>query len=109
MEEVRAELEKTKQELDKNKINIRIDMDKARAGIEKTKNELKGYQEMIGRMEKDGLVNNNEDYTIEYKNGTLFINDQKQPESVSRKYKGYFKEEGTKISCKNGSFKISIE
>ncbi len=109
LEHISAELKKTKRELDKNKINITIDMEKARAGIEKAKNELKGYQEMIDRMEKDGLVNNNEDYTIEYKNGALYINDQEQPESVSRKYNSYFKEEGTKISRKNGSFKISME
>jgi len=64
---------------------------------------------MLDEMEKDGLINSKEDYDIEYKEGNLYINDQKQPQEVLNKYKEYFKKDNTRIYKKNGGFNISID
>ena len=82
-------------------------MDKARIEVGKATAEMKGYQEMIYEMEKDGLLNTKEDYSIEYRSGELFINDKKQPQSVTDKYNKYFKKKNIAIKKQDGKMKIN--
>ena len=109
MEEVRKELENVKIEMEKNKVNVKEEMDKAKINIEEAKQELKAYKQLLDGLEKDGLIDTKKDYSIEYKNGELFINGQKQPQEVLNKYKGYFKHDNTKIYKENGRFNIDID
>ncbi|HEX4375074.1 MAG TPA: hypothetical protein VHZ50_17340 [Puia sp.] len=109
MDEIRKELENVKDEMEKNKIDLKEEMDNAKEGIEKTKEELKAYHELIDGMEKDGLINTKEDYSIEYKDDELFINGKKQSPEITDKYKDYFKENNTRIYKKNGRFTIDTD
>ena len=106
---IKMELDRAKADLDKNSINIHIDREAAHAGIDNAKKELKGYQDMISGMEQDGLLNSQEDFTIAFTNGQLYVNGKKQTESLAKKYAKYFKQDGTTITRKNGSFTITIE
>ena len=81
-------------------------MASSRVEVDKAKEEVKGYQEMIYDMEKEGLLNTKEDYTIEYKDGDLFINGKKQPQEVTDKYKKNFRKKNIAIKKQDGNVKI---
>jgi hypothetical protein len=106
MEEIKREMEKVKEEMEKNKDHFKVDMEKAREEIKKAKEEIKGYQLMVEEMEKDGLLSTREDYKIQFKNKELFINGKKQSESVTEKYKKYFKKDTT-IRKQEGDMNIN--
>jgi len=108
MENARKEIERSKADLDLEKLNMKDEMDNARKEIDKAKEELKGYQEMIYSMEKAGLLSTKGDYTIQYKDGELFINGKKQSAEVTEKYKKYFKKDTT-IKKEDGDFNIDID
>ena len=99
---LKQEMDNAKKELSKAKLEIeKIDMDKimaeAKNGIDKAKGELKLTREMFTEMEKDGLINSKNGFTIEYKNKDLFIDGLKQTEKTTDKYRKYFKNEDFKI------------
>ncbi len=52
---------------------------------------------MFNEMEKDGLINSKEGFTIEYKNKDLYIDGKKQSEKTTDKYRKYFKQDHFKI------------
>src|SRR6185436_17481512 len=101
------EIARVREDMKSQKLNFKIEMDKAREEVNKAKEEMKGYQEMIYEMEKEGLLNTKEDYSIEYKAGDLFINDKKQPQSVTDKYTPYFKKKNIAIKKQDGKMKIN--
>jgi hypothetical protein len=109
MDEIKKELENVKDEMEKNKIDLKEEMDNAKEGIEKAKEELKDYRELIDGMEKDGLINTKEDYSIKYKDDELYINGKKQSPEITDKYKDHFKENNTRIYKKNGRFTIDTD
>lgn len=101
-EMIRKELNNAKKEIDKARLKIDgIDMDKvmaeARTGLDAAKAELKLTKEMLTEMEKDGLVNTKQGFTLEYKNKDLYIDGVKQAEKTTDKYRRYFKGEDFKI------------
>lgn len=113
-EEVKKELENAKKEMARvksamkhQKMDMKKELEKAKVDIDKAKVELKGYQDMIYDMEKEGLVNTKEDYSIEYKDGDLFINDKKQSQDVADKYKKYIKQKRIAIKKVDGNMKIN--
>jgi len=100
---IEKELEKAKLEIEKSKVEIdKIDMDKimseAKEDIDKAKEELKLTKEMFNEMEKDGLINSKEGFTIEYKNKDLYIDGKKQSAKTTDKYRKYFKKDHFKIT-----------
>ena len=107
LENAKREMARVKEELRNQKFDFKKDMDKAREEVGKAKVEMKGYQDMIYEMEKDGLLNTKEDYSIEYKSGDLLINDKKQPQSVTDKYNKYFKKKNIAIKKQDGKMKIN--
>ena len=111
MENARIEMERVKDDLNLEKLDMSKELDKARIEIDKAKIELKGYQEMIYTMEKQGLLNTKEDYEIEYSNGELRINGKKQTEAVASKYRKYFKSNKNKttITKEDGNINIDID
>ena len=111
MENARIEMERVKDDLNLEKLDMSKELDKARIEIDKAKIELKGYQEMIYTMEKQGLLNTKEDYEIEYSNGELRINGKKQTEAVASKYRKYFKsnKDKTTITKEDGNINIDID
>lgn len=108
MPKIKLEMEKAKAAMEKEGKNIKIDGEKMRADIEKSmqeakisiekaKAEIKSVQEFTKALETDGLINKKRSYKIEVKDGELYIDDKKQPQGVSDKYKQYFKKENFKI------------
>lgn len=92
MEEVKKELEQAKAEVEKSKTEMKkLDMNKvmeeAKESIKKATEELKQRKIMFDEMEKDGLINQKDGFTIELKNKSLFINGKKQNEAVTEKYR----------------------
>ncbi|MEP7143400.1 MAG: hypothetical protein ABI707_11040, partial [Ferruginibacter sp.] len=103
LEAVKKEIEKAKFQIEKSKneikkINIDEIMKNANTGILKAKEELRITKQMFNEMEKDGLINQKDGFTIEYKDKTLIINGKKQSEAISQKYKQYIKGDSFKIS-----------
>lgn len=101
-EAITKELDQAKKEIEKSRAEIdRIDLDKimgeAKEDINKAKEELKLTKELITGLEKDGLVNTKEGFTLEYKNKDLYIDGKKQPEKVTDKYRKYLKKDDLKI------------
>ena len=101
-DKIEKELEKAKKEIEKSKAEIdKLDLDKimneAREGIDKAKEELKLTKEMFNEMEKDGLINSKEGFTIEYKNKDLYIDGKKQSDKTTDKYRKYFKQDHFKM------------
>lgn len=99
---IEQDLERAKADIEKAKLEIRkIDTDKiiaeAHAGIDKAKAELSETRDMLNVMEKDGLVDSKKGFTIEYKNKDLFIDGKKQTQTVTDKYRKYFKKDHFKI------------
>ena len=111
MENARKEMDRVKEDMNLEKLNMSKELDKARNEIDKASIELKGYQEMIYAMEKQGLLNTNADYKIEYRNGELRINGKKQTEATTNKYRKYFKsnKDKTTITKENGNINIDID
>ncbi|MBS1917553.1 MAG: hypothetical protein JST87_14885 [Bacteroidetes bacterium] len=109
MDKVRENVNAAMRELKENKFNLEETMVNAKEEIKKAKEELEGYREMLNAMQKDGLINTKEDYNIEFDNGGLYINHQKQSQAITDKYKGYFKKDGTRIYKKSGRFNINID
>jgi hypothetical protein len=101
--EIDKELENAKLEIEKTKSEIRkIDIDKimkeARAGVDQGKEELRQIRSMFNEMERDGLINQKDGFSIEYKDKDLYINGKKQAENITDKYRKYFKEDHFKIT-----------
>jgi hypothetical protein len=102
-EEIKKELEKAKIDIEKSKAEIKnIDMDKimteAREGIAKGRAEMKQLKLMFNEMEKDGLINIKEGFSVEYKDKELFINGKKQSDDITGKYRSYFHDDHFKIT-----------
>ena len=116
MKEISEELEKAKKEIDKarkdldlEKLNMKENLDKARVEIDKAREELKGYQEMIYAMEKEGLLNTKEDYSIEYKDGKIIVNGSTLSNEKTEAYRKFFKKDNTTIKKSKGDLKIDID
>jgi hypothetical protein len=52
---------------------------------------------MFSEMEKEGLIDQKDGFSIELKNKALFINGKKQPEATYEKYRKYIKGDSFKI------------
>jgi hypothetical protein len=103
MEEVKKEMKKVQQELQKSKseiekINVDEIMKNANKEIVRTKEDLALTKTMFNEMEKDGLINPKEGFSIEFKNKTLMINGKKQSEATREKYQQYIKGDSFKIN-----------
>jgi len=100
MKEAMKQIDMTKLDADLKKLEIEMkglgpkiekEMENAKASIEKAKVEMKEYKSFVDGLEKDGLINKKEGYTIQHKNGELIINGKKQPAGVYNKYRSFLK------------------
>jgi hypothetical protein len=97
MEKMKADLKRHQSELTDEKGRIKIEMNKAHEQLETAREELRQYKAMTQEMEKDGLIKQNGDYTIEYIDGRLSINGEKQSDKITAKFKKYFSKSEVKI------------
>ena len=104
---IAEEIANARKEIDLNKINIQEELKKAKIEIKKTKTQMENYRKMITEMDKDGLLKSKENYSIQYKDGSLFINGKQQPKQVLDKYKSYFPMDGVTLKRElDGQFEI---
>ena len=78
--------------------DLKINLQKATQGLQKAKASLQRLKAFTNDLEKDGLIENGKPYSIEIKDGDLYINDVKQSKKVTKKYrekyKDYFENDG---------------
>jgi len=72
-------------------------MSKAKESIEKAKEKLQQMKNFTDELAADGLIDKKKGYTIEWKNGSLFINGKQQPKDISDKYRKYEDEDEIKM------------
>lgn len=97
MDKLRSDLKKQDFDFGKEKIKLKEELEKARVQLEAVKEELSNYKSMTREMEKDGLIEQDGNYDIEFNDGNLTINGEKQPKKVVKKYRKYFKKEDVRI------------
>ena len=103
MEKMQAELSKIGPEIKKSMENVKVE-------IEKAKIEMKEYKEFVDGLEKDGLINKKEQYTIKHDNGELFINGKKASDTTYKKYKPFLeKRKKFTIEKSADDFNIDID
>jgi bla regulator protein BlaR1 len=66
-------------------------------------------QEGLKQLEKDGLINRAQGYSLEKKNDRLYINGKKQDDDVADKYEKYFRNKKISISGSTNSQSVTIE
>jgi len=66
------------------------------------------YESMLGKMEKEGLIDRSKSYKIVKENGMLYINGKQQPADIYNKYKHYLKGNQITIKGHKGSLNISV-
>jgi len=106
-EKVRRQLEECRQEL----IGAQKEMRQTHARsviIAGNGNKNTDYDAMLKQMEEDGLIDRSKSYTIKKQGGELYINGNKQPESVMKKYEQYLKASSIAIAGSKGNLTISV-
>lgn len=67
------------------------EMQKAKEEIEKAKADIKEFKTFVEALDKEGLINKKEGYTLLHKDGELFINGKKAAEETYSKYQDFLK------------------
>lgn len=67
------------------------------------------YEKMLAKMEQEGLINRSDDYSVQKKNGKLYINGKRQPDEVYNKFKKYLDDAKTlSLSGSKNSLNVSV-
>ena len=121
MDKLKKEMEQLKMDFKNEKFDINIDREKINKVIQedlkKAKEEMKMAQgemvkaratmyetkELINKLSADGLIDFKKPYSIEIKEGELFINGTKQSKEVNEKYKSYLKYKNFSIKNEGGN------
>jgi hypothetical protein len=110
MKKMQIDMEKMQNELSKMGPEIVRSLENAKVGIEKAKVEMKEYKEFVDGLEKDGLINKKEEYTIKHDKGELFINGKKASDATYKKYKSFLdKRKKFTIEKSDDDFNIDID
>ncbi|HLF47171.1 MAG TPA: hypothetical protein VI548_12140 [Chitinophagaceae bacterium] len=103
-----VDMKKLEDELKKIGPEIEKSMEKAKVEIEKAKVEIREYKDFTDGLEKDGLLNKKENYTIVHKDGELIVNDKKVSDAVYKKYKSFLdKHKKININKSDADFNIN--
>jgi len=110
MSKMQLDMEKMQAELSKIGPEIEKSLENAKVEIENAKVEMKEYKEFVDGLEKDGLINKKEEYTIKHDNGELFINGKKASDATYKKYKTFLdKRKKFTIEKSDDDFNIDID
>jgi hypothetical protein len=105
----KTDFTKIEKEMKDLKPKIDAQLGKAKLEIEKAKTELKEYKAFEDGLAQDGLINKDEGYTIEHKDGELTINGKVQPEAVYNKYKKFLeKHKKFKLKKDDDDFDLDV-
>ncbi len=107
LEKVREiDFEKLETELRKIQPQIEKSMQSARQGIAKAREEMEIYQSLINDLHKEGLINKNKNYLIEWKDGTLTVDGKKMENKVIKKHPYLNGKKDFRIEKKDEDFTI---
>lgn len=81
-----ADLDKLRMELNKIRPEMEKAMQQAKKDIEKARQEINSYKELVHALDKDGYLDKDAAYKVEYKAGELTVNGKKLPADAVRKY-----------------------
>lgn len=110
MKEVQEEMKKLQPQLEKQMAEVKIEMEKAKVAMEKAKAEMKEYKDFVDGLDKDGLINKKESYTLQHENGVLTINGKKASEQVYNKYRAFLqKHKKFEINKSADDFDIDVD
>lgn len=101
------QIPKLEAQLNEVKPQIEKSMREARKGIEKAKAEMKAYKGFIEDLDKDGLIDKNNNYTIEIKKDRFLINGKTQPDTVYNKYRHFLESHKNVTIKKDKNFTIT--
>jgi hypothetical protein len=108
MTKMAEEMKKVAKEMKELGPKIEKEMAKAKVEIEKAKEEMKEYKSFTDGLEKDGLINKKDGYSIQHKDGELIINGKKQPADVYNKYRSFL-EKHKKFNMKKSDDDFNID
>lgn len=97
MQKIKAEIQKAKSidfkkmkaEMEAIQPHMKKAMKEAQVGIAQARKEITLYKNLVAALEKDGLLKQDENFTVEYKNGELTINGKKLSAEAAGRYKKY--------------------
>lgn len=87
--ELEKEMKKVKEEMKNIEPKLKEELAKAKVEIEKAKEEVREYKNFVDGLEKDGLLNKKEDYSIRHKDGKLTINGKEVSPQIYSKYRNF--------------------
>ncbi|RYY61571.1 MAG: hypothetical protein EOO05_05915 [Chitinophagaceae bacterium] len=106
--EIQDEMKKARVEIEKQGPQIKLEMEKAKGEIAKAKTQLKEFKVFIDGLEKDGLINKKDGYTLDHKDGEFKINGKKASDETQEKYKSFLeKHDSFHIQVKDGEFDMN--
>ena len=108
MKQAQEELKKIKPEIEKELANVKVEMGKAKVELEKAKAEMKEYKEFVDGLDKEGLINKKENYTIRHEDGELTINGKKASTEVYSRYRSFL-EKHTKFRIEKSDDDFNID
>jgi hypothetical protein len=96
MRKARAEIERSRAEWQKSLASVKNSdlkkiMSVANLDIEKLARELELTRELFSELQKDGLVDFQKGFQLEYKEKSMYIDGKKQSDTVSEKFSRYIK------------------
>jgi hypothetical protein len=94
-EQLNKEMNNVKEEMEKLGPQLEKELAKAKVDIEKAKAEIKEYKTFVDGLEKDDLINKNENYSVQHKDGKLLINGKEANEKTYNKYNSFLKKHST--------------
>ncbi|MET0461877.1 MAG: hypothetical protein ABW007_01930 [Chitinophagaceae bacterium] len=106
--EIEKELAKAKVEIENIRPELEKELAKAQVDIDKAKEEIREYKTLVDGLEKDGLLNKKDEYTIRHKDGKLIVNGKEAPSSIYNKYKSIL-DKHKKLYIQKTEDKFSME
>lgn len=112
MENSKAEMEKARKEIEKSKKIIASASSaaharaKSGATIVEVSSSSNDVEDMLDKMQKDGLIDRSTKFRIEKKGDELYINGNKQSKQVLEKYSNYLN--GKEVTVKGGKGNLNI-
>ena len=76
--------------MDSFNVQLQKSLQEAQKGLQSAKVEWQNYKALEEALKKDGLIQAGKSYTIELKNGILYLNGVKQTEATTDKYRKYY-------------------
>lgn len=93
--EIDKEMKKAQEQLRNIQPQIEQELAKAKVQIEKAKVEVREYKSFVDGLEKDGLLNKKENYSIRHKDGKLTVNGKEVSPDIYNKYKSFLEKHKT--------------